>query len=64
MDDYFGDNLRYPPEIFRRHFRMSQRLFTHIETSLAGRYMCFTLQRGASGQIGLSTFQKCTAAIR
>ncbi|XP_042027211.1 uncharacterized protein LOC121774391 [Salvia splendens] len=38
MADYFGDNPRYPPEIFRRRFRMSQQLFTHIATTLAARY--------------------------
>ncbi|XP_042012147.1 uncharacterized protein LOC121760569 [Salvia splendens] len=43
MADYFGDNPRYPSEIFRR---------------------CFTLRSDCTGQIGLSTFQKCTAAIR
>ncbi|XP_042005666.1 uncharacterized protein LOC121754355 [Salvia splendens] len=59
MADYFSDNPRYPPEIFRRHFRMSQQLFTHIATTLAARYRCFTLR-----WIGLSTFQKCTGTIR
>ncbi|XP_042059328.1 uncharacterized protein LOC121803789 [Salvia splendens] len=38
MEDYFGDNPRYPPEIFHRRFRMSQRLFIHIATTLAQRY--------------------------
>ncbi|XP_047978435.1 uncharacterized protein LOC125220319 [Salvia hispanica] len=35
-----------------------------ISTSLVGRYMCFTLRRDASCRIRLSTFQKCTTAIR
>ncbi|XP_042044035.1 uncharacterized protein LOC121789719 [Salvia splendens] len=64
MVDYFGDNPCYPPEVFCWRFRMSQRLFTHIATTLAGRYRCFTPRRDATGRIGLSTFQKCTAAIR
>ncbi|XP_047961481.1 uncharacterized protein LOC125206241 [Salvia hispanica] len=43
---------------------MSQPLFTHIATSLAQRYKCFTLRRDCIGWISLSTLQKCTAAIR
>ena len=58
MEDYFSDDPRYPPEIFRRRLKMSQRLFIHIATSLARRYRCFTLRRYCSGWIGLSTFQK------
>ncbi|XP_047942623.1 uncharacterized protein LOC125189384 [Salvia hispanica] len=64
MADYFGDNPRYSSEIFRRRFRMSRPLFTHIATTLAARYRCFTLRSDCTGRIGLSTFQKCTAAIR
>ncbi|XP_047949267.1 uncharacterized protein LOC125195115 [Salvia hispanica] len=51
MADYFSADPRYPAEIFRRRFRMSRPLFTHIATTLASR-------------IGLSTLQKCTSAIR
>ncbi|XP_047979456.1 uncharacterized protein LOC125221382 [Salvia hispanica] len=43
---------------------MSQRLFIRIATTLAQRYMCFTLRSDASGRPGLSTYLKCTAAIR
>ncbi|XP_047951668.1 uncharacterized protein LOC125197017 [Salvia hispanica] len=38
VEDYFGDNPRYPAEIFRRRFRMSQRLFIHIANTLAQQY--------------------------
>ncbi|XP_047965349.1 uncharacterized protein LOC125209811 [Salvia hispanica] len=41
VEDYFGDNPRYPAEIFRRRFRMSQRLFIHIANTLAQRYRQF-----------------------
>ncbi|XP_047938242.1 uncharacterized protein LOC125185822 [Salvia hispanica] len=64
MEDYFGDNSRYPPEIFRRRFRMSQRLFIHIAMCLSQRYRCFTLRYDATGRPGLLTYQKCTVAIR
>ncbi|XP_047978528.1 uncharacterized protein LOC125220398 [Salvia hispanica] len=63
MKDYFGDNPRYPPEIFHRRFRMSQRLFIHIATCLSQRYKCFTLRHDATGRPALSTYQKCTVAI-
>ncbi|XP_047961589.1 uncharacterized protein LOC125206366 [Salvia hispanica] len=64
LEDYFGDNPRYPPNIFRRRFRMSQRLFIHIAYCLSQRYRCFTLRHDATGRPGLLTYQKCTVAIR
>ncbi|XP_047942804.1 uncharacterized protein LOC125189584 [Salvia hispanica] len=39
MADYFSANPRYPAEIFRRRFRMSRPLFTHIATTLADRFV-------------------------
>ena len=50
MEDYFSDNPRYPAEIFRCRFRMSQRLFIRIATTLAQQYKCFTLCSDASGR--------------
>ncbi|XP_042067335.1 uncharacterized protein LOC121810645 [Salvia splendens] len=64
MEDYFSENARYPAEIFRRRFRMSQQLFVHIATCLAQRFKCFNLRYDATGRPGLSTYQKCTVAIR
>ncbi|XP_047965379.1 uncharacterized protein LOC125209843 [Salvia hispanica] len=64
MADYFSADPRYPAEIFRRRFRMSRPLFTHIATTLADRYECFMLRSDCTGRIGLSTLQKCTSAIR
>ncbi|XP_047947605.1 uncharacterized protein LOC125193774 [Salvia hispanica] len=64
MADYFSDEPRYPAEIFRRRFRMSRPLFTHIATTLADRFECFTLRRDCTGRIGLSILQKCTSTIR
>ncbi|XP_047953946.1 uncharacterized protein LOC125200321 [Salvia hispanica] len=43
---------------------MSRPLFTHIATTLADRFECFTLRSDCTGRIGLSTLQKCTSAIR
>ncbi|XP_047979372.1 uncharacterized protein LOC125221293 [Salvia hispanica] len=64
MADDFSANPHYPAEIFRRRFRMSRPLFTHIATTLADRYGCFNLRSDCTGRIGLSTFQKCTSATR
>ncbi|XP_047943228.1 uncharacterized protein LOC125190074 [Salvia hispanica] len=64
MADYFSADPRYPAKIFRRRFRMSRPLFTHIATTLADRFECFTLRSDCTGRIGLSTLQKCTSAIR
>ncbi|XP_047961661.1 uncharacterized protein LOC125206452 [Salvia hispanica] len=64
MADYFSADPRYPAEIFHRRFRMSRPLFTHIATTLADRFECFTLRSDCTGRIGLSTLQKCTSAIR
>ncbi|XP_042056231.1 uncharacterized protein LOC121800795 [Salvia splendens] len=47
MEDYFSENARYPPEIFRRRFRMSQQLFVHIATCLAQQFKCFNLRYDA-----------------
>ncbi|XP_047949385.1 uncharacterized protein LOC125195251 [Salvia hispanica] len=64
MADYFSADPRYPAEIFRRRFRMSRPLFTHIATTLTDRFECFTLRSDCTGRIGLSTLHKCTSAIR
>ncbi|XP_042067052.1 uncharacterized protein LOC121810320 [Salvia splendens] len=64
MEDYFSENARYPTEIFRRRFRMSQQLFVHIATCLAQRFKCFNLRYDATGRPDLSTYQKYTVAIR
>ncbi|XP_047966069.1 uncharacterized protein LOC125210574 [Salvia hispanica] len=41
MADYFSADPRYPAEIFRRRFRMSRPLFTHIATTLADRQLAY-----------------------
>ncbi|XP_042051421.1 uncharacterized protein LOC121796690 [Salvia splendens] len=64
MEDYFSENGRYPAEIFRRRFKMSQQLFVHIATCLAQQFKCFNLRYDATGRPGLSTYQKCTVAFR
>ncbi|XP_047979440.1 uncharacterized protein LOC125221364 [Salvia hispanica] len=59
MTDYFSADPRYPAEIFRRRFRMSRPLFTHIATTLADRFECFTLRSDCTGRIGSVYFAFC-----
>ncbi|XP_042027243.1 uncharacterized protein LOC121774429 [Salvia splendens] len=61
--DHVGADRRLM-EVFRRRFRMPKNLFVHIATCLAQRFRCFNLRYDATGRPGLSTFQKCTMAIR
>ena len=60
----FFDNPVYGEREFHRRFRMSQRLFLHIVDVIKQHDNYFNQRRDASGKLGLSTFQKVTAAIR
>jgi hypothetical protein len=37
MADYFDEDPKYPPEVFRRRFRMDRRLFLRIADDLSSR---------------------------
>ncbi|XP_048623660.1 uncharacterized protein LOC111207822 [Brassica napus] len=62
--DYFMENLTYPPEMFRRRFRMNKPLFLRIVERLSSEVPYFQQTINAAGRYGLSPLQKCTAAIR
>jgi hypothetical protein len=62
--DYFAEPPLYPPNIFRRRFRMSRSLFLRIKSMLEATEPYFVQRRNAAGRLGLSSFQKMTAAIR
>ncbi|XP_022552506.2 putative nuclease HARBI1 [Brassica napus] len=62
--DYFMENPTYPPEMFRRRFRMNKPLFLRIVERLSSEVPYFQQTRDAAGRYGLSPLQKCTAAIR
>uniref|UniRef100_A0A0D3E5M2 Uncharacterized protein n=1 Tax=Brassica oleracea var. oleracea TaxID=109376 RepID=A0A0D3E5M2_BRAOL len=62
--DYFKENPTYPPEMFRRRFRMNKPLFLHIVERVSNEVPYFQQRRDACGRNGLSALQKCTAAIR
>ncbi|XP_018458072.2 uncharacterized protein LOC108828914 [Raphanus sativus] len=63
-NDYFSETPTYPHNIFRRRFRMNQRLFLRIVHSLSQEFEFFQQTQDAAGRSSLSPLQKCTAAIR
>lgn len=63
-NDYFSENCTYSLETFQRRFRIPRDLFLKIMSDLQARYDYFRLRCDATGKPGLTTLQKCTAAIR
>ncbi|XP_009148795.2 uncharacterized protein LOC103872211 [Brassica rapa] len=63
-NDYFSENPTYPPQMFRRRFRMNKPLFLRIVDRLNNDVPYFKQRRNAHGRYRLSALQKCTAAIR
>ena len=63
-NDYFSETPTYPPNLFRRRFRMNKTLFMHIVTRLSNEVEFFQQKRDGLGRRSLSPLQKCTAAIR
>jgi hypothetical protein len=62
--DYFAENPTYDALKFRRRFRMRRDLFLHIVEQVCAFDPWFIQKRDAAGRPGLSSLQKCTAAIR
>ncbi|XP_048633035.1 uncharacterized protein LOC106412678 [Brassica napus] len=63
-NDYFSENPSFPENLFRRRFRMNRQVFMRIINTLSANVPFFQQRRDAVGRLGLSTLQKCTAAIR
>ncbi|XP_018510902.2 uncharacterized protein LOC103846225 [Brassica rapa] len=63
-NNYFKENPTYPPELFRRRFRMNKPLFLRIVERLSSEVPYFQQRRNTHGRYRLSALQKCTAAIR
>ncbi|XP_056850878.1 uncharacterized protein LOC130500155 [Raphanus sativus] len=63
-NDYFSENPTYKDNLFRRRFRMNKPLFMRIVDRLSTEIPYFHQTPDAAGRSGLSTLQKCTAAIR
>ena len=62
--DYFSETPIYPPNLFRRRFRMSRYLFLHILSMVEAFDPYFVQKKDAIGVLGLSSLQKMTAAMR
>uniref|UniRef100_A0A0D3BVT6 DDE Tnp4 domain-containing protein n=1 Tax=Brassica oleracea var. oleracea TaxID=109376 RepID=A0A0D3BVT6_BRAOL len=62
-NDYFTENPTYEAHFFRRRFRMNKELFMRIVYGLSQNVPFFQQKRDATGRLGLSPLQKCTAAI-
>ena len=63
-NDYFKEHPTYPPDMFRRRFRMNKPLFLRIVDRLNNEVPYFEQRKNAHGRYGLSALQKCTTAIR
>jgi hypothetical protein len=64
MRDYFCDNPVYDDVQFRTRFRMSRRLFLKVVEAICAFDSYFVQKPDATGTLGLSSIQKCIAAIR
>ncbi|KAL0006319.1 hypothetical protein SO802_013880 [Lithocarpus litseifolius] len=62
--DYFADTPAYPPNLFRRRFRMSRSLFLHIQSKVETYEPYFIQRRDNAQRLSLSSLQKITAALR
>jgi hypothetical protein len=60
MRSYFNENPIFP----ENYFRMSIDLFKHIATEVIRYDRFFEQRRNAAGELGHSTYQKVTAALR
>ncbi|XP_052625403.1 uncharacterized protein LOC111918667 isoform X1 [Lactuca sativa] len=62
--DYFDEHPVFPPQTFRRRFRMRRELFVQIVNGISNHSIYFQQRKDVLGNNGLSPLQKCTAAIR
>ena len=62
--DYFANTPLFKPDKFRRRFRMVRHVFNRIREGVVAHDPYFECKTGALGKLGLSSYQKCTAAIR
>ena len=63
-DDYFVEELVYPPKVFRRRFRMRRSLFLRILFKVEAHKPYFIQKRNNAKKLGLSPFQKMIVALR
>lgn len=64
MRDYFDENCTYPADFFHRRFRMRRELFLRILDDVKSQDAYFVRRKNYAGNLGCSSIQKMTAAIR
>ncbi|XP_022040455.1 uncharacterized protein LOC110943003 [Helianthus annuus] len=65
MKEYFDIAPTYPnPNVFRRCFWMSKRLFLRTAGDLENKFDYFKQKPDARGMLGFTAIQKCTSALR
>ena len=64
FQDYFSETPIYPPNLFRRRFRMNRSVFLRILSMVEAYDPYFVQKKDALGIFGLSSLQKITAAMR
>ncbi|XP_021762521.1 uncharacterized protein LOC110727262 [Chenopodium quinoa] len=63
-NDYFVEVPVYLSDLFQRRFRMHKHVFERVMYAIIENDAWFQQRRDATGRLGLSPLQKCTAAIR
>jgi hypothetical protein len=64
LKDYFTEDSTFDAMKFRRRYRMRRELFLHLVDAVCAFDPWFIQRRDALGRLGLSSLQKCTAALR
>lgn len=63
FNDYFAENPTKSPHEFCRRFRMKREVFRRIVHGVREYDDYFELKKDCTGLLGISSLQKCTAAI-
>jgi hypothetical protein len=63
-NDYFSRNPTFPDYMFRRRFRMRRDLFLRLVHAAEAHDPYFQQRPDATGRLGMSPLQKCSAALR